>query len=52
MQFNKFNRLVAKSGNGRKTNAESSNVSNQSQTIIINRNQLQAVNSTRNQSQT
>ena len=51
-QVNKFNRLVAKSGNGREINAQSSNNSNQSQAVNSNRNQLEAVNTNRNQMQT
>ena len=40
-QVNKFNRLVDKHGNGRETNAQSRNISNQSQASNSNSNQMQ-----------
>ena len=54
-QVNKFNRLLAKSGNGSEINTQSSNNNNQSQVVNSNRHQSEAINSNssnRNQLQT
>ena len=47
-QVNKFYRLLAKSGNGGETNAQSSNNSNQSLAVNSNRNKSEANNSNNN----